>query len=219
VITDANPRLKTETITSGELGARFSHGAFEFGITGYRNELRDSVANVTIASGPGTFPGIGFVPAGGEGRRRLNLDRARVQGVAFSAEAKLGDTWSAHAQFLYNDARVRRASVAPRLTGLRLAQVPRHSASAGLTWKRGIWSLTPSARLIGEQYEDDLNTLQLASATVVDVSLAVQVGRAAEIFASAENLADRRIETGRSADGLVNVGTPRLLLVGFRLWR
>jgi hypothetical protein len=33
---------------------------------------------------------------------------------------------------------------------------------------------------------------------------------------TAENLANARVETGRSADGVVNVGTPRLVLVGLR---
>jgi outer membrane receptor protein involved in Fe transport len=219
VITDANPNLRTETVTSGEIGANVSCGAFDFGATAFRNELHDAVANVTVAQGPGTFPGIGFIPAGGEGRRRLNLDRARVEGVALSAEWKLSSTFSANAHYLYNDTVVTRATVAPVLEGLRLAQVPRHSASAGLTWKAGVWSVSPQARFVGEQFEDDLNTLRLASATIVDVAVSVTLSAASELFVSAENLADHRLETGRSADGVVNIGTPRLILVGFRLWR
>ncbi len=35
-------------------------------------------------------------------------------------------------------------------------------------------------------------------------------------FLTIENLGDARIETGRSVDGLVNTGTPRLALAGFR---
>jgi len=219
VITDANPNLRTETVTSGEIGATLQRGPFTAGVTGFWNELHDSVANVTIAQGPTTVPGIGFVPAGGEGRRKLNLDRTRVRGTAFTTGWKIDPEWSLDAQYLYNDAIVTRASVAPWLAGRRLAQVPRHSASAGLTWRAGRWSISPRARWIGAQFEDDTNQLELAAATVIDFSARVTLGSAAEIFLSAENLFDHRIETGRSGDGLVNVGTPRLILIGFRLWR
>ena len=73
--------------------------------------------------------------------------------------------------------------------------------------------------MIGEQFEDDTNTLRLASATIIDVSASTKVGQFTEFFVSAENLLDERIETGRSSSGLVNVGMPRMLLVGFRLMR
>jgi len=36
------------------------------------------------------------------------------------------------------------------------------------------------------------------------------------VFLNLENLGNARIETGRSPDGVVNTGTPRLLLLGLR---
>jgi hypothetical protein len=36
------------------------------------------------------------------------------------------------------------------------------------------------------------------------------------VFLSLENLTDERLETGRSVDGIVNTGTPRLALGGVR---
>ncbi|MEO6002742.1 MAG: TonB-dependent receptor [Opitutus sp.] len=219
VVTESNPALRTETVTSGEVGATLTRGPFELGATAFRNELHDAVANVTIARGPGTFPIVGTLPAGGEGRQRLNLDRSRVQGIAFSGAWKFTNTLTANVQYLINDATVEGAEVAPALNGLRLAQVPRSSASAGVTWKSGNWSIGPQVRFLGEQFEDDLNTLRLAAATVVDFSVNVSIGSHAELFLNGENIANHRIETGRSSDGLVNIGTPRLLLFGFRLWR
>lgn len=219
VITDANPELRTETITSGELGASLVRGPLDVGVTAFLNDLHDAVGNVTVARGPGTFPGIGFVPAGGEGRRRLNLDRARVQGAALSAHWTLTSALKLDVQYLYDDATVRRATVSPTLEGLRLAQVPRHSASAGLDWKQGVWTISPQVRFVGEQFEDDANTLRLAAATLTDVAVHMRIDPHAEIFMSAENIFDHRLETGRSADGLVNVGSPRLILFGIRVWR
>jgi outer membrane receptor protein involved in Fe transport len=219
VITDGNPALRTERVTSGELGVTAGHGAWTAGVTGFWNELHDSVANVTIARGPVMLPGIGFVPEGGEGRRKHNLDRTRVRGVALEAGWRFAETWSVDAQYLYNDARVTRAGIAPWLEGRRLAQVPEQSASAVVTWRRGRWLVAPRVRWVGEQFEDDNNRLRLAAATVIDVAVSASLGKNAEMFISVENAFDHRIETGRSAAGLVNVGAPRLVLLGLRLWR
>lgn len=220
VITDANPALRTETVTSGELGLTFRSlrtSALTLDATLFWNELRDAVGNVTIAQGPGNFPGIGFVPAGGEGRRRLNLDRSRVRGLSLSADYAFTSALSFNASYLYNDATVTRASVAPHLAGRRLAQVPRHTAAAGLTFKLNRVTVAPRLRYIGAQFEDDQNTLRLAPAAIVDVSISATLTQHTELFVTAENVFDERIETGRSADGLVNLGTPRLLLLGLRL--
>ena len=125
---------------------------------------------------------------------------------------------SANFQYLINDATVRSAQVAPHLVGLRLAQVPQQSASLGVTWKSGIWSVSPSVRYVGDQFEDDTNALRLAPATIINLAVNAALGRNSELFLSVENVADYRVETGRSTDGVVNIGSPRLLLFGFRLW-
>ena len=216
VITEANADLKTERVTSGELGADYTRGDFTLGATAFRNELRDAVGNVTIARGPGTFPIVGFVPVGGTGRQRLNLDRLRVQGLELNAEWRPVAALSFTAAYLYDDAIVRRATLAPALVGKRLAQVPRHSASLGATWRTGRFTLTPRVRLIGRQFEDDENLLTLGTAVVADFAATYTLGRS-EIFLTIENAGDARLETGRSVDGIVNTGTPRLALAGFRM--
>jgi outer membrane receptor protein involved in Fe transport len=228
VITEANAALKTERVTSGEAGLEWIlpgttdlHGArgpdrVKLGVAVFANELRDAVGNVTLVRGPGTFPIVGFVPAGGTGRQRLNLDRLRVRGVELSGEWRPALRLSLNAAYLYNDASVRRASAAPNIEGKRLAQVPRHSATFGASW-RPTWklTLTPRVRAIGRQFEDDENLLILGTTVVTDLGVTYTLARG-EIFVTAENLGNTRIETGRSADGLVNTGTPRLVLAGFR---
>ncbi|HEY0966729.1 MAG TPA: TonB-dependent receptor [Opitutaceae bacterium] len=220
VITDSNQALATERATSGELGAHFEQGNLTIETSVFRTQLDDAVANVTLARGPITLPGIGFVPAGGEGRRRLNLDRSRVDGASVSVRWNPVPAWSLSAQYVWSDSTIERASVSPALVGRRFAQAPEHTALAGVAWKP-LAPLTLNARVrwIGEQFEDDLNTLVLADATVTDVSLEYRVSTTTSLHLSAENLTDERIETGRSADGLVNVGTPRLVLIGFRYQR
>ena len=216
VITEANAGLATERATGAELGADYRRGPLTLGAAVFWQELRDAVGNVTLFRGPGTFPIVGFVPDGGTGRQRLNLDRLRVRGVELTVRWEPAATLSFHAAYLHSDATVRRSALAPALLGRRLAQVPRHSAVFGAEWRAGRLSLTPRVRVIGRQFEDDENELILGTAVVADLGANYTVGPGGELFLTIENLGDARLETGRSADGLVNTGTPRLALAGFR---
>jgi outer membrane receptor protein involved in Fe transport len=216
-VTEANVELKTEQVTTAEVGAEFRWNALTLAATAFWNDLRDAVGNVTIARGPGTFPIVGTLAAGGLGRQRLNLDRMRTQGVELAATWNVAKAFSFNAAALFNDATVRRASVAPALVGKQVAQVPRRSATLGATWRApGQLTFTPRVRWIGRQFEDDENALLLGEAVVVDLGVTRPLTKHLSLFLTAENLANARIETGRSADGVVNVGTRRLLLGGLR---
>lgn len=244
-VTETNPALKTERVTSGEVGAEWSIGKpFEpivkrepdkknppgkiparpptvrglaLSATVFSNELDDAVGNVTVARGPGTFPLFGTLPVGGIGRQRLNLERTRVQGLETSATWRVNNTLSLNGAALFNDAIVRRAAVAPHLVDKQIAQVPRRSATFGATWLApGGLIVTPRVRWIGRQFEDDENTLRLGEVVVADLGVSRALTKNLELFVTLENLGNARIETGRSADGVVNTGTPRLFLGGVR---
>jgi outer membrane receptor protein involved in Fe transport len=216
-VTEANAALNTERVTSAEVGADWTPARFALSATAFWNELRDAVGNVTIARGPGTFPIVGTLAAGGIGRQRLNLDRVRVQGLDLSGLFQASPGLSLNAALLLNDATVRRASIAPGLIGKDLAQVPRRSASLGAKWLApGGITLTPRVRWIGRQFEDDENSLRLGEVVVADLGASRPLTKQLELFFSLENLGNARIETGRSADGVVNTGTPRLFIGGIR---
>jgi outer membrane receptor protein involved in Fe transport len=242
-VTEANSALRTERNTSGEVGLEWTpifekipvrdpgpdgvvlnyfsppppRPKLSFAATAFWNDLRDAVGNVTIARGPGTFPIVGTLAAGGLGRQRLNLDRMRTQGVELAATWNVARAFSFNAAALFNDATVRRASDAPALVGKLVAQVPRRSATLGATWRApGQLTFTPRLRWIGRQFEDDENALLLGEAVVVDLGVTRPLAKHLSLFLTAENLGNARIETGRSADGVVNVGTRRLLLGGLR---
>lgn len=234
-VTEANSDLRTERVTSGEVGIEWrrlpagesaasaagsrSHdaGPLTLSASAFWNDLRDAVGNVTIARGPGTFPIVGTLAAGGIGRQRLNLDRMRVQGLELAATWRANDVFSLNAAALFNDAIVRRATIAPALVGKQVAQVPRHSATLGGTWRApGGVVLAPRIRWIGRQFEDDENTLRLGEVVVADLGASRPLTKNVELFLTIENLGDARLETGRSADGVVNTGTPRLILGGLR---
>lgn len=222
-LTEANAALRTEEVTSAEAGAEWTLRAaagrplVTLGATAFWNGLRDAVGNVTLARGPGTFPIVGFIAAGGVGRQRLNLDRIRVQGLELSAAWHLTDTVDLTAEYLYNDALVRRSTLAPALVGKRVAQVPKLNASVGAMWRApaGI-TVTPRVRWIGRQFEDDENLLILGEVVVADLGISRAMSRHVDLFLNVENIGNARIETGRSADGIVNIGTPRFALGGLR---
>ena len=217
VITEANASLDTEHATSAELGAEYTRGKLTLGAALFHNDLRDAVGNVTLARGPGTFPIVGFVPAGGLGRQRLNLDRIRVRGLELSACWQPSPSLMFTTDYLYNDATVRAAATAPNLAGQRLAQVPRHTATLGVSWQPvKPFTVTPRVRFLGRQFEDDENLLRLGAVLIVDLGASYRVTERCELYLNAENLTDERIETGRSTDGIVNTGTPRLVLGGVR---
>ena len=216
-VTEANAALDTERVTSAEIGADWTRETLTLDAALFWNDLNDAVGNVTIARGPGTFPIVGALAVGGIGRQRLNLDRTRVRGLELSAAWRANASLRFNAEALLNDATVTRARVAPGLAGKRVAQVPRHSAILGATWRApGGITVTPRVRWIGAQFEDDENALRLGEVVVADLGASRPLGRHFEIFLKLENLTDARIETGRSADGVVNTGTPRLLLGGLR---
>ena len=72
------------------------------------------------------------------------------------------------------------------------------------------------ARVVGEQFEDDLNTLRLAAYAGVDAAIFYEFAAGWQARVAVENLFDTEIQTGKSADGLVSIGAPRLVNVGLR---
>ena len=74
-----------------------------------------------------------------------------------------------------------------------------------------------TARYIGKQYEDDLNTLPLGGYFVVDAMISRPITKNVELYAAAENLFDRVYTTGRTTDGVISIGEPFTVRGGVRL--
>jgi len=108
--------------------------------------------------------------------------------------------------------------VAPVLVGKRLPEVPRHTAAVSASYRApGRLTFTPRLRWIGRQFDDDENTLRLGEAVIFDLGVTYAATPRCDLFINAENLANARIETARTADGVVSVGTPRLVFGGVRV--
>jgi outer membrane receptor protein involved in Fe transport len=215
--TAANAALAPERLKGVEAGADWRPAtATRIGLTLFANRLDNAIANVTLGQGPGVFPGVGFVAAGGDYRQRRNLEAIRARGVEADASVGLGD-WSLTGGWSRVRANVRAGGAALPMNGLRPAQTPRHTFSAGAAWApEGGPRASIAARYVGSQFEDDLNRQPLRGAVTLDAVAAVPLLRGLQLELRGENLTDARVEAAISGDGIVERATPRTLWLGLR---
>lgn len=217
-VTEANAALKPETLTGLEIG--WSHSGELAGLeaTLFWNRLDDAIANVTLATGPGTFPRVGFLPAGGAFRERRNAGSIDAAGLELSGVVQATDALALRGALAWIDAEVDGGTALPALTGRRPAQTAELTATAGVTfsptpeWRAGI-----ALRHETSRFEDDLNSRVLDPYTVIDATLSRQIGQV-ELSLAADNLADERVETGRGGDGVATLTPGRTVRVGV-VWR
>jgi outer membrane receptor protein involved in Fe transport len=217
--TAANAALSPERMKGAEAGfeLRPLRGA-RIGVTLFDNRLTGAIANVTMGQGPGTFPGVGFVAAGGTYRVRENIDSIHSRGVEIDAGVELGRLRLA-AGYSLADAKVGAGGAAAALDGLRPAQTPRHAITASIAWQgpRGAFA-SFGLRYVSDQYEDDLNRQSIPGALTFDALADLPLTRHLAVEARAENLTDREVIAGISGAGILERATPRTLWLGLR-WR
>lgn len=218
-ITEANPNLKPETLQGLEAGIS-GEGAIRWTATVFYNRLKDPITNVTIGIGPGNFPTAGFVPAGGTLRQRRNAGEIEAWGLEGEASGAAGERASWRMAAAYTDAEVNGGVAARQLTGLRPAQTPRWTATAGVNWRPlEALSLAADARYESARWEDDLNTRRLGAGVQVDARAAWRLSPTLEAFVAAENVFDETLEVGETADGVESYSAPRTIRVGISFRR
>ncbi|HEV7735645.1 MAG TPA: TonB-dependent receptor [Candidatus Binatia bacterium] len=216
-ITEANPTLRPERLGGGEVGADWVGERVESHLTAFWTVIDDPIANVTVGSGPGDVAPCGFVPDGGRCRQRQNLGANRVRGIESEVEVQPWPAWTLRAGQLLSDADVMSAPDAPGLVGKRVAQVPRIQAVLRASYAPATGPVASvQVRYVGQQYEDDKNTLSLGGYAVVDVFLGWRFSPRVEAFVGIENAFDRVYPVGRSGDGLSSIGAPILAHGGVR---
>ena len=196
VSTLANPGLGAETLWGVEGGSDIAiTRRVWLLVNAFWNRLDDAVGNVTISTSPQLIV-----------RQRQNIGRARVRGAETELVARVGEAnpVDLRAAYLYSDAVEERS-------GRRLPQVPRHQAHFGASWQGPI-AVSVTARLVGDQFEDDLNTLLLGRYTTVDVLVSRALKPGLEAFLAVENLFESgvhgRPDAGRDT-GVASTGARR----------
>ncbi|MDM7954963.1 TonB-dependent receptor [Blastomonas sp.] len=216
--TAANAALAPERLQGVELGLDWEIFTLQLGATVFWNRLDNAIANVTLARGPGTFPGVGFVSAAGSFNQRQNLDAVEARGVEIEARADIGD-FNLAAAYSYVDAEVNAGPGQAAIDGLRPAQVPRHFATGSLGWfpQGNDSGINLTARYVGSQFEDDLGLLALDDALTLDARAALRIHRNLLVELRGENLFDATVQAAISGPGMIERGMPRTIWLGVKL--
>ena len=215
--TAANAALDPEVLKGIEAGIDWRPAeSARLSLTAFANRLDGAIANVTQGVGPGTFPGAGFVAAGGLYRKRENLDAIVSRGIELDGEWRDG-RWSIDGSLALTHARIRDNGLAEFLDGERPAQVPAVQASLRGSWEDRGRLASLSVRYIGEQDESEGDPEPLPDAWVVDAVGRWPIKGRLSLDLRAENLFDARVVTSILADGTRERGTPRTLWIGLRL--
>jgi outer membrane receptor protein involved in Fe transport len=205
VFTAANEKLQAERMNGLEAGALLTLSArARLRANLFWMDLDRTVANVTVSVTPALIT-----------RQRRNLGSARSRGAELDAEARIGGAWAVSLAYLLADATVTGFPADPSLQGLRLPQVPRHSASLQLRHDGRILGVGLQARWTGTQFDDDQNRLPLRGFVSVDAEARRPVGRRLEAFLGGENLTGARYDIGRTP--VRTVGPPRSVRAGLRV--
>ena len=201
VTTQANAALRNEKLEGFEAGVDFRpNDMVQLSVTAFDNKVKNAIANVTLTP---------------TSRERQNVDAIHAQGLEFAAVLDLG-TVSLNGSLAYTDAEVESSGAADTLDGKRPAQTPRWAASGTISWKpKEHWLVAATLRHVGKQYEDDLETDALKSATTVDAFVQVPIAGAFQLVLRGENLFDETIVT-RNQGGSIDLGTPRTVWAGVR---
>ena len=215
--TAANSALSPERLEGVEAGIDFRPASWaRINVTLFDNRLTDAIANVTLGAGPGTFPGVGFVAAGGAFRQRQNIDAIRSHGVEIDASLRF-HAFRLAAGYSFASATVAASGAAAPLDGLRPAQTPRHNLTLSLAWDgpRGLHA-SAGLRHVSAQYEDDLNAQRIPGALTFDAAAAIPLTQALAIELRGENLTNEEVVAGISGAGIIERATPRTLWLGLR---
>ena len=202
VITRANAGLVNERLVGFEAGFDWTPGdTMHVSATAFDNKIEHAIANVTIGTNL---------------RERRNVDAVHARGVEMGLGARLG-TISLDGSLAWTHARLETSGASLALNGKRPAQTPELAASATLSWRpHPGWRLALTAKHVGAQYEDDLQTDLLSAATTIDAFAALPLGNRVQLVLRGENLTGTTVIT-RNQAGSIDLGAPRTLWAGLRI--
>jgi len=219
-LTEANAALEPERLQGVEAGLSWDRNRTAFGATVFLNRIEDVIVNVTLGAGPGVLPVLpraGFVPAGGVLRQRQNAGVIEAVGLELTAEHRL-DKVTLVAALSATDAELDGGTAAPQLTGLRPAQAPVFSATAGFDWRvTDRLTFDARARYESRRFDDDLNSRVLEAAVIIGARTEWQVRTGVVLYVAADNLLNADVEVAETASGVAGFGPPRTLRAGLTL--
>ncbi len=200
-VTTPNGALTPERLKAGEAGVLFARGRVSARLTGFWNVLDDSIVSVTLA----TSPSLNI-------RQRQNADKLRSLGIEMEGDLRLSQSVSVGVTSAIVDARFKGNT---SLRDYRAPQVADYTVGATVRYDKAAWHVSGQFRVTGPQFEDDLNTLLLRRATVVDLLASRSLGNRLNIFVGVENVFDSDYDVARTPARMV--GLPRAIRGGVQV--
>jgi vitamin B12 transporter len=242
VVTEANSALQTEHNTGVEAGVDYSIGRRPFSAKGkpredvlpmavslvvlsttvFSNEIHDMIGNVTVGQDLNAFSQSLSLPSGYLVKKRINFDRTRIQGIQLSTDWRPTAAFSLKASVLFNQAEIRQLNSGPGsgsdLAGHEIANVPQRTFILKMQWRpANKISVSALMRAVSGRFADNENTLRLGATATLNLGASYLLTEHTEIYLTAENVRDARVETDRGTTGVVYLGSPRLILIGARV--
>lgn len=210
--TAANEALTPET-SYGLEGWISWNGPILIAANFFAQRLDNAIANVPLDTGPGLFPGVGFVSGAGTYAQRRNLDGITTHGLTLDA-SWFDERFDLRLLYGYASPRIAASGDAAAFDGNRPPQSPIHSGSFNLGWRDGDKRLQLTTRLDGKRYSDLANAEVLDTAISFDAYARWPVAKGFALEARGENLTNVEIISGFQSDGARERARGRTFWIG-----
>jgi outer membrane receptor protein involved in Fe transport len=208
-LTFGNPNLVAERLTGVEAGIRQSllSDRLNLRATFFWNDITDAIVNVTINQTPTLIT-----------RQKQNVARTLSTGLNLDGEFRISNAVQIEGGYQFAHAVVSSYSpnsLNPSLVGNWIPEVPHQQFTLQARYLNPkIINATVQGTFVGQQFDDDLNTLLLKKFFIVDLYLGRSLGHGVEIFTAAENMFNQRYNTALTP--VPSLGPPILARIGLR---
>jgi outer membrane receptor protein involved in Fe transport len=211
VLTNANPDLEAERLTGMDAGANLFLLNRKVNLRGnfFWDDIVNPIANVTLDATSNPIQ-----------RQRQNLGRTRSRGVELDAVAHVTRHIEVSGGYQFVNATVvsfpADPTNNPSIEGNQLPQIPRNQFTLQARyWNPARLMLSVQGRFVGDQFDDDINTLLLGRFFAMDILAGRSLGHGVEVFGAIENVTNQRYDIAKTPTP--NMGPPILARIGVRL--
>jgi outer membrane receptor protein involved in Fe transport len=212
-VTNGNPALHAERLTGVEGGIRQSllSDRLNLRATFFWNDITNAIVNVTLSQTPTLIT-----------RLKENVARTLSTGINLDGEFRISNTLQIAGGYQFAHSVVSSYTPDPSvivlnssLVGNWVPQVPHQQFTLQARYVNPkIITATVQGTFVGQQFDDDLNSLLLKQFFTLDLFLGRSLGHGVQVFAAAENTFNQRYNTALTP--VPTLGPPILARIGLR---
>jgi iron complex outermembrane receptor protein len=223
-ISIANPLLKPETLTGGEVGADWRAGSTMLGATWFRYDTKALIATYRVRSAVGA-PSAVLAICGDDLSNcppvvnfNTNDQDGLSQGLELVAHLEPVRHVGVDAGYSYTDSHYTSSATSDPI-GVQLGAVPRNVATLGVDWQATpLWNISASGRYSDAMYLDVNRTIPQDAVTIASTSVSYAATSQMELYGSVNNITNERYSDNAttSPSGRI-LGMPRTVSTGVRM--